>query len=69
MPSVVVRVSGTNRTRVAEQALALLVAANRPLHAFVEATGPRNTDGSQQAFGMGMAAGWPWACWQGRRCR
>ena len=57
MPSVTVKVSGKNRTRVAEQALALLIAANRPTHAFIEASGPRDTDGSQQAYGMGMAAG------------
>lgn len=57
MPSVTVKVGKTNRTRVAEQALALLIAANRPMHAFLEASGPRNTDGTAQAFGMGMTAG------------
>ena len=57
MPSVIVRVNRKDRTRVAEQALALLIAANRPLHAFVELSGPMPTDGSQQAYGMGLAAG------------
>jgi len=57
MPSIVIKVSGKNRTRVVEQALALLIAANRPMHAFLEASGPRPTDGSQQAFGMGFTAG------------
>lgn len=57
MPSVTVKVGKTNRTRVAEQALALLIAAHQPVHAYVEQVGPMPTDGSQQAFGMGLTYG------------
>jgi crossover junction endodeoxyribonuclease RuvC len=57
LPSIEVRVGKGKRTRVVPQALALLLAAQRPAHAFVERVGPMPRDGAAQAFGLGMAAG------------
>lgn len=59
MPAVEVRVGKTKRTRVASQALALLIAEHKPDYALIEEVGGMTGQSASAAFTFGRACGIP----------
>ena len=57
MPTVKVKVGKSNKTRIAPQALALLIAAHRPSHAFIESVSASPQMGVSSAFAFGEGKG------------
>ena len=57
MPSAVVKVGKSNKTRVMPQALALFIAAHKPVHAYVEAVHAMPGQGVSSMFAFGQAFG------------
>lgn len=57
MPAVEVKTGGKLRTRIAPQAVALLIDARRPVHAYVERVGAMPGQGVSSSFTFGYAAG------------
>ena len=57
MPSAVVKVGKSNKTRVMPQALALFIAAHAPTHAYVEAVHAMPGQGVSSMFAFGQAFG------------
>ncbi|GAC1502610.1 MAG: hypothetical protein NVS1B6_09390 [Steroidobacteraceae bacterium] len=57
MPTYEIKVGKSKKTRIAPQALALMIAANKPVHAYVEAVASSPQMGVSSAFAFGQGAG------------